>query len=381
MRAAGQRDAQRARRLPGADIGADQRHQRRAEAEHQRDQQIFEPRAGAVAGDRVGPGGGADQRRRQRHRQRRLQRAHRADRADAQDVGEQRPAQPRQPQPHEAAARTSTYQPSTARGQRRGERPRPCRRRRCRAPGTGPTPKISSGESGTSSTTPTQIASDGTSMLPVPRITLASAFISQTSTVPANTTFEYAQRRVERRAVAAQRAVERRAEGRAPAPRRPGPSATLMTMRVQHQRVGVVAPAAAERAGDRRGDAAAHRAGRQHLHHHEAGKHQRHAGQRVGAEARHPPGLDQPGRGLRQHHQHVGPGQAQQRRHDRPLQQQAGARAERGRRRSRRGGVADENGHEGRKPARGARLREGWVRADFASRADRVRDVSRRRMP
>ncbi len=33
-------------------------------------------------------------------------------------------------------------------------------------------------------------ASDGTSMLPVPRITLARAFMSHTSQVPANTTFE-----------------------------------------------------------------------------------------------------------------------------------------------------------------------------------------------
>ena len=41
-----------------------------------------------------------------------------------------------------------------------------------------------------------------------------------------------------------------------------------------------------------------------------AGKHQRHAGQRVGAEPRYEPGLDQAGRGLRQHDQHVGPGHA-----------------------------------------------------------------------
>ena len=53
---------------------------------------------------------------------------------------------------------------------------------------------------------------------------------------------------------------------------------------------------------------------------------QRHAGQRVGAEPRHEPGLDQSGRGLRQHHQDVGPGHAQQRRHDRPVQQHARAR-------------------------------------------------------
>ncbi len=56
--------------------------------------------------------------------------------------------------------------------------------------GTGPKPKIRSGESGSSSTTPMQIATDGTTMLPVPRITLASAFISQITAVPPNTTFE-----------------------------------------------------------------------------------------------------------------------------------------------------------------------------------------------
>ena len=57
--------------------------------------------------------------------------------------------------------------------------------------GNRPKPKISAGDSGTSSTTPIQIAIAGTNMLPVPRMTLASAFISQTSTVPPNTTLEY----------------------------------------------------------------------------------------------------------------------------------------------------------------------------------------------
>ncbi len=56
--------------------------------------------------------------------------------------------------------------------------------------GMGPNPKIRHGDSGTSNATPAQIATDGTSMLPVPRSTLASAFISQTSTTPANTTLE-----------------------------------------------------------------------------------------------------------------------------------------------------------------------------------------------
>jgi hypothetical protein len=56
--------------------------------------------------------------------------------------------------------------------------------------GNGPMPKISSGESGTSTTTPTQITNAGISMLPVPRMTLANPLSSQSSTLPENTTFE-----------------------------------------------------------------------------------------------------------------------------------------------------------------------------------------------
>ena len=56
--------------------------------------------------------------------------------------------------------------------------------------GNGPRPKIRHGDNGTSSTTPTQTANAGKNMLPVPRITLASAFISHTNAVPANTTLE-----------------------------------------------------------------------------------------------------------------------------------------------------------------------------------------------
>ena len=50
------------------------------------------------------------------------------------------------------------------------------------------------------------------------------------------------------------------------------------------QRVGLVAPAAAQCARDGGRDAAAHGARRDHLHQHDPGKHQRHAGERVGAE-------------------------------------------------------------------------------------------------
>jgi hypothetical protein len=56
--------------------------------------------------------------------------------------------------------------------------------------GNGPTPKIRQGDSGTRRTIPVETASDGTSMLPVPRMTLASAFISHTRGVPRNTTLE-----------------------------------------------------------------------------------------------------------------------------------------------------------------------------------------------
>ena len=121
--------------------------------------------------------------------------------------------------------------------------------------------------------------------------------------------------------------------------------------RMQHQGIGFLAPAGAERPRDRRRDAAPHGAGGDHLHQHHGGKDQRHAGERLGAEPRHEPGLDQPGRGLRQHHQHIGPGHAQQGRHDRPVEQHAGARVERG------GGVAaSASGSWGGGEARAARL-------------------------
>ena len=152
-------------------------------------------------------------------------------------------------------------------------------------------------------------------------------------------------------------------------------------MRVQHQRVGVVAPAGAERARDRRRDAAAHRAGRQHLHHHEAGEHQRHAGQRVGAEARDPPGLDQAGRGLRQHHQDVRPGHAQQRRHDRAVQQAARARAHRRRRAAVAAGAAQRPAarRRGRSSAAGLRRGRAGGRGGSPSVGGRGRGPVRRR--
>ena len=97
-------DAQGAIAAAGADIGADHGDQRAAETEHQRDQQIFEARAGAVAGDgrraeRADEAGGDGDGEIGLHRDQRC------DRADAQDVGEQRPAQAdaEHGKPHDAA--------------------------------------------------------------------------------------------------------------------------------------------------------------------------------------------------------------------------------------------------------------------------------------
>ncbi len=161
-------------------------------------------------------------------------------------------------------------------------------------------------------------------MLPVPRITLASAFISHSSTLPANTTFEYAS--------AASSEAPRPPSARysagptsSTAAENARPSATLITTACSTSASASSlrrAPSARATGGR---DAAAHGAAGDHLHQHHAREHQRHAGQRVRAEAGHPPRLDQPGGRLRQHDQHVRPGQPQQGRQDRRLQQPARA--------------------------------------------------------
>ncbi|HEY2244892.1 MAG TPA: hypothetical protein VGH47_11850 [Xanthobacteraceae bacterium] len=63
-----------------------------------------------------------------------------------------------------------------------------------------------------------------------------------------------------------------------------------------------------------------------HLHQHHHRKHQRHAGERIGAELADEIGLDQSHRGLRQHHQDIGGGEADQGRRDRAFDQRTGTR-------------------------------------------------------
>ena len=96
-RGAGPGDAQRALALARADIRADHSDQRPADAEHQRHEQVFEPRRGAEARDRSGPRRETDQRGRCRDRDVGLYRAHTSHRADAQDLARHRPAQRREP--------------------------------------------------------------------------------------------------------------------------------------------------------------------------------------------------------------------------------------------------------------------------------------------
>ena len=83
-----------------------------------------------------------------------------------------------------------------------------------------------------------------------------------------------------------------------------------------------------ERTRDRRRDAAADCSRRKHLHHHEAGEDQRHAGERIDAQPRYEPGFDQTGRLPAPASPGCSARPAQQCRDDAALQQKAGARVE-----------------------------------------------------
>ena len=99
---------------------------------------------------------------------------------------------------------------------------------------------------------------------------------------------------------------------------------------MEHERIGIGPASGAERAGDRRHDPTAHGAGRHHLHQHQDGKDQRDTGERIGAELGDKIGLDEPDRGLHEHHQHVRRREPQQRADDGSLEQQAGSRVQAG---------------------------------------------------
>src|SRR4030095_12924853 len=88
QRRAGPGDAARALSLPGTDVRADHRDERRAEAEHERNLEILEAHAQSVPRQREGAER-SDQRREQDDREVRLDVVDEARRAHAQDVPEQ----------------------------------------------------------------------------------------------------------------------------------------------------------------------------------------------------------------------------------------------------------------------------------------------------
>ena len=120
----------------------------------------------------------------------RLQRDQRGDQADPQDVPQRRAAAAAPGAAAPASGRTSRYQASTRAARRRSRAASPPRRRRRRAPGTGRRRRSGKATAGSARTAPPQMTSAGTTMLPVPRMQLASAFNSQSSMAPPNTTSE-----------------------------------------------------------------------------------------------------------------------------------------------------------------------------------------------
>ena len=107
---------------------------------------------------------------------------------------------------------------------------------------------------------------------------------------------------------------------------------------MQRQRRGAVAIAGAERAADRGGNAAAHRARRHHLRQHHERKHQRDAGQRLGAEPADIGGLGNRNQRGAEHRDRIGDRELQQGRQDRRRQQAVGRRRRNGRGAQRRAG-------------------------------------------
>ena len=182
--------AQRAVAVARADVGADQRDQRPAEAEGERDQQIFQPRADAVAGDRGGAEG-ADHAGGQRDGDVGHDRGQRGEQADPQDVAEQRPAQPRlqQLRRHHGAAGPEVVDE----GERAERRSRPAARSRRRprpAPATGRSRRSARRTAGPAAPRRRASPPPGTKVLPVPRMMLASVLNSQIRMTPANTMLE-----------------------------------------------------------------------------------------------------------------------------------------------------------------------------------------------
>ncbi len=119
----------------------------------------------------------------------------------------------------------------------------------------------------------------------------------------------------QRVALAAEQAIESVAEGEQQCGERQS-AAERDDERVRDEALGRVLAARAERARERRGHAAAHGAGGEHLHQHHQRKDERQAGERRGAQAPDVVGVGDRHRGLKERERRPGRGEARERRDD-----------------------------------------------------------------
>jgi hypothetical protein len=166
--------------------------------------------------------------------------------------------------------------------------------------GSGPQPRISAGAMSRYTALAPAITPAGSTMRPVPRITLARRVEGPEHHGAAEDHVGVRERRVERRAVPTERAVDRGP----PASRTTVKSAAIesaMRTPVRGEPVGVAAASGAERTRHRGGDAAAHAARGHRLHQHEEWVHERHAGERLGAQPAHEHRVHGADPGLQEH--------------------------------------------------------------------------------
>ena len=184
-------------RLPGAEISTDEGDEGCAEAENERDEEVFQAGAGAVAGDGGGAicaafSGGAgspDHRRGEGDDEVGLDGHEGGGDADAQDAPERREAQGDQAKAEEGAAALDIEEHREAAGhvvEQHGEAAAGDAHS-----GDGADAEDEAGERGIRRTTPPQVTRPGVSILPVPRMTLARPLESQARTAPPKTTLEY----------------------------------------------------------------------------------------------------------------------------------------------------------------------------------------------
>ena len=153
-------------------------------------------------------------------------------------------------------------------------------------------------------------------MLPVPRTMDASVLRSQITIAPVSPTLAY-RTACSRTGPLPPSVLRIDRPNSANSSEKPRPARSADRQRMHGKCGRALAVAGAERAADGRRDAAAHRAGRQHLHQHDEGKDQRDGSQLRGAEDAHVDGLENRHQCGDEHGRQIGRSQAQERRQDR----------------------------------------------------------------